>query len=60
MTNRFDDKNKLLTYFTQQFLSLPSSTSRKIMGRARYFHTFNNLGTELLVVGGYQYASDMD
>jgi hypothetical protein len=30
------------------------------MGRARYFHTFNDLGTELLVVGGYQYASDMD
>ena len=28
------------------------------MGRARYFHTFNDVGTELLVVGGYQYASD--
>jgi hypothetical protein len=28
------------------------------MGRARYFHTFNELGTELLLVGGYQYASD--
>ncbi len=28
------------------------------MGRARYFHTFNDLGTELLLVGGYQYASD--
>jgi hypothetical protein len=30
------------------------------MGRARYFHTFNEQGTELLVVGGYQYASDQD
>jgi hypothetical protein len=60
MTNRFDDKNKLLTYFTQQYLGRPSGTSRKVMGRARYFHTFNEQGTELLVVGGYQYASDQD
>ena len=59
MTNRFDDRNRLLTYFTQQYLDLPSDMSRKIMGRARYFHTFNEQGTELLVVGGYQYASDM-
>ena len=60
MTNRFDDRNKLLTYFTQQYLGRPSGTSRKVMGRARYFHTFNEQGTELLVVGGYQYASDQD
>ena len=59
MTNRFDDRNKLLTYFTQQYLDVPSGTSRKVMGRARYFHTFNDLGTELLIVGGYQYASDL-
>ena len=59
MTNRFDDRNKLLTYFTQQYLDHPSATSRKVMGRARYFHTFNDQGTELLIVGGYQYASDL-
>lgn len=59
MTNRFDDRNKLLTYFTQQYLDLPSGTSRKVMGRARYFHTFNDQGTELLLLGGYQYASDL-
>lgn len=59
MTNRFDDKNKLLTYFTQQYLDVPSATSRKVMGRARYFHTFNDQGTELLMVGGYQYASEL-
>ena len=59
MTNRFDDRNKLLTYFTQQYLDHPSGTSRKVMGRARYFHTFNEQGTELLIVGGYQYASDL-
>ena len=58
MTNRFDDRNRLLTYFTQQYLDHPSGTSRKVMGRARYFHTFNDLGTELLIVGGYQYNSD--
>ena len=58
MTNRFDDRNKLLTYFTQQYIGAPAGASRKVMGRARYFHTFNNMGTELLVVGGYQYASD--
>ena len=58
MTNRFDDRNKLLTYFTQQYLDHPSGMSRKVMGRARYFHTFNDQGTELLIVGGYQYNSD--
>ena len=58
MTNRFDDRNKLLTYFTQQYLDLTSEMSRKVMGRARYFHTFNDQGTELLIVGGYQYNSD--
>ena len=58
MTNRFDDRNKLLTYFTQQFLDRPTGMSRKVMGRARYFHTFNDVGTELLIVGGYQYNSD--
>lgn len=58
MTNRFDSRNRLLTYFTQQYLELPSVTSRKVLGRARYFHTFNDVGTELLIVGSYQYASD--
>ena len=55
MTNRFDKKNKLLTYFTQQYIATSVGHSRKIMGRARYFHTFNDTGTELLVVVGYQY-----
>ena len=59
MTNRFDDRNKLLTYFTQQYLDQAAGTSRKVLGRARYFHTFNDQGTELLIVGGYQYASNL-
>lgn len=58
MTNRFDERNKLLTYFTQQFIELPDNMTRKVMGRARYFHTFNDMGTELLILGGYQYSSD--
>lgn len=58
MTNRFDDRNKLLTYFTQQFIEQPNKMMRKVLGRARYFHTFNDIGTELLVLGGYQYSSD--
>ena len=58
MTNRFDARNRLLTYLTQQYLAMPEGHSQKIMGRARYFHTFNEAGTELLVLGGYQYASD--
>lgn len=55
MTNRFDERNRLLTYFTQQYLKMPDESTQKIMGRARYFHTFNDAGTELLVLGGYQY-----
>ena len=58
MTNRFDERNRLLTYLTQQYLAMPDGHSQKIMGRARYFHNFNDKGTELLVLGGYQYASD--
>ena len=58
MTNRFGKKDRLLTYFTQQYLNILSIPSRKVMGRARYFHTFNDQGTELLILGGYQYASD--
>ena len=55
MTNRFGDRDRLLTYFTQQFIKLPAETTQKIMGRARYFHTFNDVGTELLLLGGHQY-----
>ena len=59
-TNRFDERNRLLSYLTQQYLAVPEGHSQKIMGRARYFHTFNDVGTELLVLGGYQYASEPD
>lgn len=58
MNNRFDDRNRLLTFFTQQFQDHHPDKSRKVMGRARYFHTFNEQGTELLLAGYYQYASN--
>ena len=58
MTNRIDDKNKLSTYLTQQYFAMPEGHAQKIMGRARYFHTFNDKGTELMLLGGYQYNSD--
>lgn len=54
MTNRLGERDKLLTYFTQQYVV----GNEKYMGRARYFHTFNDIGTELLLVGGYQYTKD--
>ena len=58
MTNRFDSRNRLLTYFTQQYIELPDDEMRKVLGRARYFHAFNDKGTELLLVGSYQYSND--
>lgn len=58
MKHRFDTQNRLVTVFTQQFLDRPSEMSRKVMGRARYFHTFNSRGTELLLTASYQHASD--
>lgn len=63
MTNWFSPKDRLLTYFTQQYLhSRPDETTRqklegtKYLGRARYFHNFNDKGTELLLLAGYQYS----
>ena len=60
MTNRLSERDRILTYFTQQYVEKDFSSrgSQKYMGRARYFHTFNDMGTELLLLGGYQYASD--
>lgn len=58
MTNRFDDRNKLKTYFNQQHIERPNNNDEfKVMGRARYFHTFNDVGTELQLLGSYLYSS---
>lgn len=60
MTNRFSDKDKLLSYLKQS-----SETSKAVGGnrkdnvdaRFRYFHNFNDKGTELLLLGGWGYTS---
>lgn len=64
MTNQLSPKDRLLTYITQQYANTrayPSSgkektQNEKCLARARYFHKFNDSGTELLLVGSYQYS----
>lgn len=58
MTNRFSGRDRLLSYITQS--SSVSDSGEKgfsrhgrnesVMARFRYFHTFNDLGTELLTL----------
>lgn len=65
MTNQLSPKDNLLTYFTQQYTNTrmyltdarTKAQNEKCLARARYFHTFNDKGTELLLVGSYQYAN---
>lgn len=64
MTNQLSAKDRLLTYVTQQYTNTrayPTSgkekaQNEKCLTRARYFHKFNDKGTELLLVGSYQYG----
>ena len=65
MTNYFSPKDRLLTYVSQQYLNnryyntaigKEKSQNEKLLARARYFHKFNDKGTELLLVGSYQYT----
>lgn len=58
MTNRFDERNRLLSYLTQQFVQQLGAPTHKVLGRARYFHSFNQSGTELMILGGYQYTTN--
>ena len=69
MTNYFSPKDRLLTYVSQQYLNnryyYPAvgklkSQNEKVLARARYFHKFNDQGTELLLVGSYQYTDDIN
>lgn len=65
MTHYFSPKDRLLTYVSQQYLNTryyhtdagrDKSQNEKLLARARYFHKFNDKGTELLLVGSYQYT----
>lgn len=65
MTNWFSPRDRLLTYASQQYYDDkfygsgdPLRTHQtSYMARARYFHNFNDKGTELLVLGSYQHTS---
>lgn len=68
MTNYFSPKDRLLTYVSQQYLNnryyhtavgKQKSQNERVLARARYFHKFNDQGTELLLVGSYQYTDDI-
>ena len=58
MTHRFSDRDRLLSYFTQSSSVSDNGEggfsehdrSESFMARFRYFHTFNEQGTELLTV----------
>lgn len=62
MTNWFTPHDRLLSYFCQQYFDTKDYTSGSKIGtdqqryliRERYFHNFNDVGTELLIVAGYQ------
>lgn len=64
MTNYFSPKDRLLTYVSQQYQNTRAYDAtgkekvqnEKLLARARYFHTFNDKGTELLLVANYQYG----
>lgn len=65
MTNWFSPRDRLLTYVSQQYYDTKDYTpgyklgsdQQKILARARYFHNFNDKGTELLLLGSYQHTT---
>lgn len=66
MTNWFSPRDRLLTYVSQQYYDTKdytapqgklSYTQQKFLARARYFHNFNDKGTELLLLASGQYTS---
>lgn len=65
LTSRITHKDKLLSYFSLQNSSLEAariqnisqSDGKNIMARFRWFHTFNDKGTELQGLLGYQYSA---
>ncbi len=71
MTNYLSKKDKLLIYLSESnnkmsHLDFPydnyytkiGNRYQNYLARARYFHTFNDLGTELLILLGYQYQKN--
>lgn len=66
MTSRITPKDKLLSYFSLKQNNnitdnsnsslLRNNESMDMLARFRWFHTFNDKGTELLTLLGYQYG----
>lgn len=65
MTNRFSPRDRLLSYITQsssvsdagEYGTSKHSRSESFMARFRYFHVFNEQGTELLTVLSWQHKN---
>ena len=59
---RFSKRDRMIFYLRQSYDRLAtspfSSDTRSYLARGYYFHTFNNIGTELLCVAGYLYDDD--
>ena len=66
MTNHFSPRDRLLSYITQSssvsdagdYGNLKHSRSESVMARFRYFHVFNEKGTELLTVLSWQHKNN--
>lgn len=68
LTSRITPKDKLLTFASFQqnnkttdtpvSAALNTNNTQTIHGRFRWFHTFNDKGTELLTQIGYQYSNN--
>ncbi len=59
LNQHFGRRDRLLTYLRQSYeQTSPFSPKQNYLARARYFHTFNDIGTELLLLAGYQYGNN--
>lgn len=58
-TTIFGERDRLLTYVKQEYCNMDESSrfeTNSWLVRARYFHKFNEMGTELLTLLGYQHT----
>ena len=59
MNQHLGSNDKLLIYLRQSYESTSSMPNKQnYLARARYFHTFNQIGTELLLLAGYQHNAE--
>jgi len=56
LKQQMGNRDRLLVYLRQSYeQDISYFTEQNYLARARYFHTFNDIGTELLALAGYQY-----